>query len=50
MDIPYLLYPQYPLGSASYCMRAMAQISLELAENVVKIQQVIHRIDDRTCT
>ena len=40
MDIPELLHP---LGSASYCTRAAAQISLKSAEKVVKNQQAINR-------
>ena len=38
MDVPELLHPQYPLGSASYCTHTVVQISLELAE---KSQQAI---------
>ena len=44
MDIPELLHPQYPLGFASYSTHAAAQILLEPAEKVVKIQQVIDRL------
>ena len=43
MDIPELLHPQDPLGSASYCTRAAVQISLEPADKVVKNQQAIDR-------
>ena len=44
MDIQELLHPQDPLGSASFCTRAVAQILLEPAEKVVKNQQAIDRL------
>ena len=40
MDVSELLHPQYPLGSASYYMRAMSQVTLEPAISCEKPAEI----------
>ena len=47
VDVPELLHPQYLLGSASYCMHAASQITLEPAEKLFSKRSYLTLVHSR---